>query len=172
MSRLLPLLVACALLSGCVHLETFDADSTQALDEINERSAEQSPIVRLHSGTEFETNSFRIEPDSVRWIDPESGQMRSMSLSAIESVRFTSSTNAGGILLAFSAIGVLGGALAGWTGDCTGWFGDELPRSECVRDGALIGGIPFMLIGLIVAAASSDATLYELESSAVRRDLD
>lgn len=167
-SRLLVL--AALTLAGCTHSRPFDAASPDSRASVNTRAEAESPLVTLHGGEQVSARGLHIAPDATTWIDPSTGEMRSVPTSELASVRFTD--RARGVLegLGLGAaygvgLGVIVGAVGGATDDSD--FIQFSPVEGALLVGGLFGGAG-AVIGGFAGLDQGSRTVYG--TPAVLRD--
>ena len=155
--------VLAVLLVGCTHTRILNASAADARAEINERAERGVAEITLNTGERVTANrSLHVAPDVVTWIDPASGEARSVSLSELVSVQFSSSGWGAfeGLVYGFLVGSVVGAAvLVAVPDEC---------NFACfsTADKALVGvvliGVPSAVVGGLVGLGRGHRTVYEI----------
>lgn len=158
---LLPILTIC--LTGCVHTQVLRADSADEVTEINRRAEQNTASLTLAAHESLPARSFRIGPEVVSWINPQSGEAQSAPVADLTSVQFTSHGQGAldGLGIGFAS-GALAGALLGLvTVPCTA-PPCSLGPTENAMFGAILIGVPSALVGGVLGLARGRQTVYEV----------
>ncbi|MEP0548577.1 MAG: hypothetical protein ABJF88_16700 [Rhodothermales bacterium] len=145
-SRLLVL--AALTITGCTHSRPFDATSPDSRAGVNTRAESESALVTLDGGEQVRARGLHIAPDATTWIDPSTGEMRSVPTSELASVRFT---DRGRGVLEGLGLGAVYGAGLGVVVGAVGGANDD---GEIIQfspvGGALVGSVLFGAAGAVI----------------------
>lgn len=75
------------LLGGCAHSRLFNPATPEGRAEVNARAEKHPTIVFLTNGERMDVESLRLNATEASWINPRTGEARSVLLSEIRSVR-------------------------------------------------------------------------------------
>lgn len=145
-----------ALLGGCAHTHPFNPAMPEGRAEFNAQSGRRSTIVVLTSGERAEAQALRLDAVEASWINPETGEARSVPLAEVRTVRVPARGR--GALEGFAigvGIGAGLGLLAVVVGEGRG------PSLGAPSMGVAVGGgtLAFGMIGALVGVVSG-RTLY------------
>ncbi len=87
MKYVMPLVTLAVLLGGCAHSRPFDPAAPEGRAEVNAQVGGRSTVVVLTSGERAEAESLRLAPDGASWIEPETGEARSVALAEVRAVQ-------------------------------------------------------------------------------------
>jgi hypothetical protein len=163
--------VAALALAGCTHHRPLDTASPESRTHVNTRAEGESALVTLHDGEEVRARSLHVAPDVTTWLDPETGEMRSIPTNDLVSVRFTDRGRGVlegiglGTAIGFAfGVGVGAGAYLGLGGNDGVGIIQVSPAG-----GVLIVGAGFGLIGLFIGGvAGVDRGSYTVHALPVR----
>lgn len=146
-SRQLVVLALASLLAGCAHTQTrfFDPSSADTRAAINARSSRGEAVVTLATGEQITNSTLRVDAQEVSWTDAKTGEPRSVSLDALQSVRVP---NRRSFVLRDLGVGLATGALAGFT--LGSFIEPAFPLSQ--RDLQMLGVFGGTAIGVPVGA--------------------
>lgn len=148
------------LVGGCAHSRLFNPATPEGRAEVNARAEKHPTIVFLTNGERMDVESLRLNATEASWINPRTGEARSVLLSEIRTVRVPNRGRGALEGMAIGAgiaagIGILGILIEGEGG------GPSLgaPSTELVFVGGTVSGAA---IGALVGVATG-RTFYESE---------
>jgi hypothetical protein len=173
LSACLVIVVALAL-AGCTHSRPLEPASPESRTHVNARAEGESALVTLHDGEEAHARSLHVAPDVTTWLDPDTGEMRSVPTSDLAFVRFTDrgrgvleGTGIGTAIGFAFGVGVGAGAYLGLEENDDGSNLGFIQVSPA--GGVLIVGAGFGLIGLLIGGIAGvdrgSYTVYALPAS-------
>jgi len=169
MKHLMLAIAAALLLTGCTHTRTFDIASSNAQTELNARAEGETTTLTLQTGESVSAQSVSVAPDMTTWIDPATGDVRSVPTREVATVRFDNRGRGAleglGWGAAIGAVaGVLVGAVDGATDDNEGEI--EVYSPIGVMGLSVIAlGMTGGLVGTAVGTIRQKRTVYDLTES-------
>lgn len=170
MKRLVLTIAVGLLLTGCTHTRTFDIASSNARTELNARAEGETTTLTLRTGESVSARSVSVAPDMTTWIDPATGDVRSVSTREVATVRFDNRGRGALEGLGWGAAigagaGVLVGAVSGATDDNEGESIEVYSSSESAGLAAIVLGVTGGLVGTAVGTIRQRRTVYDLTQS-------
>lgn len=151
------LLATAALMTGCTTTRTLDPSVSALRSDVNERAARHPAVVTLASGERVPAASLHLAPDVTTWLDPTTGQGRSVETEAIVSIRITDrgrgTLQGAGAGLSVAAVAA-GVALAAYPTN------DWVTNSDAALLVGVGTGVPLATAGAIVGTARRARTDY------------
>lgn len=75
-------------LTGCSHTRTFDTDVPKKRTTVNAHADREKARVGVVGGKHFSARSLHVAPDMTTWIDPATGESRSVPTAEVVSIEF------------------------------------------------------------------------------------
>lgn len=158
-----------AVLGGCTHTRGLEG---QPWSQINAQAGRSEATVELASGERVAARSLHLAPDVATWVDPASGDLRSVPTADVVAVRFADrqrgALEGAGIGLAAGAI--VGGTVGGFAAlREAGYFPREgNPDDTAVLVGAGAGGLVGAALGSLLGAARRSHVVHPLPAASGR----
>ena len=155
------LFLTLAALAGCGNYAySLDPDDAQGRQRVTERAAGESVTVRIVGEAGMPAQALSVRADSTSWVDPATGQARTVATDQLRSVSFPGSDKG-----SFRGIAVgVGSGVA--TGALLGFLSYEFPngpidsRGDAAAFGAAGAGLIGGLIGGLVASDRRSDDLF------------
>lgn len=167
MKSLIFLLISGLLLNGCYSNKSVIGrrDTERYLSTLNDAVNDKTAQLELVNGETFTGESITVRQDSTFWQDTETGLLRSVETSHIKGISIKRGNALKGLGGGFLIGAAIGGTLSLLIGvdDCTGEDQICLERGSFVVPGAVLLGVPFGLIGMLIGASTQTSLTYQLE---------
>lgn len=154
------------LLAGCSHVRTVDsvgaAETGAYISEINTRAQRQPAIVVLTEGESIKANALQITPESVSWLDSETGQMREVATSEVQEIRFVRRSR--GVLQGLG----LGALIGAGVGSALGYAGGDgflFSAEESALVVGLLGSAVAAAVGIVAGLDGASQDRYRLTTA-------
>ena len=173
MKSIIFLLILGLILNGCYSNKSVMGrrDTVRYLSTLNDAVHDKTARVELVNGEIFTGKSIAVRQDSTFWQDTETGLPRSVETSHIKGISIKRRNALKGLGGGFLIGATIGGTLSLLIGvdDCTGEDHFCLERGSYVGEGAVLVGVPFGLIGLLIGAGTQTSLTYQLEQVKTER---
>jgi len=167
MKSIVVLLISGILLNGCIGNRSFSGRRTadQYIAALNDAVKHKTAQIELENGERFTGKAILVRQDSTFWHDAETGLLRRVETAQIRGIAIRRGNALRGLGGGFLIGAVTGGTLGLLIGvdDCTGEDQICIERGSIVVPGALLLGVPFGLIGLLLGAGTKTSLTYQFQ---------